>query len=303
MAVLIFFLVALVFFMVLIYLSRKMQSDSYTIPGPRPLPIVGNVFSMDFTALHMTFAQFAEQYGRIFKVSFFGRQVVVINDITLARKAFLGEKYGDVFNDRPPTFAGKYIVFNSNSIGAGQATKRTFILRKMLHKGFKVFGEGISRFEDHVNEELDRLVSEIDDHEGKDFNMCTLLKKSFANWMSSLVTGKKANLGDSQIIWDFIEIGNLLAAPGFHEILVSFPFLRHLPGKPGRTYRALLKARNKLLKRFLYLHKGDAFGALKNADGLLAALIKMQKEENERAGYEVVDDLRGLMINLFFLLA
>ena len=26
----------------------------------------------------------------------------------------------------------------------------------------------------------------------------------------------------------------------------------------------------------------------------------LQKEENERAGYEIVDDLRGLMLDMFF---
>ena len=297
---LIFFLAAFFFIMVFICFSLMKQSNSCTFPGPKPLPIVGNVFSMDFTALHMTFAQLAEQYGKLVKVSFFGRQVVVINDINLARKAFLGEVYGDVFNDRPIHFTGKYILFNANSIGQGKAIKRTFILRKMLHKGFKVFGEGQARFEHHVTEELDRLVSEIDDNEGKDFNMCLLLKKSFANWMASLVTGKKANIDDSQIIWYYIESGNLLAAPGLNELMVLFPFLRHLPGKPGRTYEAVLKARYKLLQRFVYLHKEDAVSALKNADGLLAALIKMQKEENERAGYEIIDDLRGSMIDIFY---
>ena len=117
---------------------------------------------------------------------------------------------------------------------------------------------------------------------------------------SSLVTGRKANIGDSQIIWDYIETSNVLAAPGLNELMVLFPFLRHLLGKPGRTYKAVIKARNKLLQRFVYLHKEDAVSDLKNADGLLAALIKMQKEETERAGYEIVDDLRGLMIDIFF---
>ena len=80
-------------------------------------------------------------------------------------------------------FTGEYIEFNSNDTGSGKAIKRTFILRKMLYKGFKVFCEEVAKFERHVTEELDRLVSEIDDHEGKDFIMCLLLKKSFANWI------------------------------------------------------------------------------------------------------------------------
>ena len=116
--------------------------------------------------------------------------------------------------------------------------------------------------------------------------------------MSALLTGKKAHVDDAEIVWDFDDAFNVLLSPGLNAVLARFPFLRNLPGKPGRLYRTCRKARDRLLRRFLRL---DSTTESKTGhSGLLAALIQMQEEENKRAGYEVAGDLRGLILDMFF---
>ena len=167
----------------------------------------------------------------------------------------------------------------------------------MLQKGFKVFGEGVARFEYQMTEEFDRFLAEIKSTNAEDFDISPLLKKSFANWMSALLTGKKAQIDDAEIVSDFDDSLNALVTPGLNAVLARFPFLRNLPGKPGRLYRTCRKARDRLLLRFLCL---DSTESETGHNGLLAELIQMQEEENKRAGYDVAGDLRGVILDIFF---
>ena len=139
------------------------------------------------------------------------------------------------FPDRPVIFSSKHILFDSD-IAVGRDTQRSFMLRKMLHKGFKMFGEGVARFEHQVNDELDRLVVELNTHSRKDVDICPLLKKSFSNWMSSLITGGKAMTPDAEIIWDFNKYLSSLGSGGTLLLTSLLPSLRFLPGKNTGHY-------------------------------------------------------------------
>ena len=282
-------------FVIMVWLRRKTQSSCHSPPGPRPMPLVGNIFSLNFNRMHLTFAKLAELYGKIFKVSILGQDVIVINDITMLRKALQGEEFIDVFSGRPDAFVAKYIFFDSD-ISVGKDKDKVGILRKMLHKGFKVFGEGVAGFEYQVNDELDRLVAELKTHSRKDIDICPLLKESFSNWMSSLLTGQKAKGSDAKIIQNFNESYNILVSGGTFLLTTLFPSLRFLPGKFRTIYRNCINARDRLLLRFYNIHDNKP----QDTGGLLAALMQMQKHKNQQAGYEIVNDLRGLILDIFF---
>ena len=286
-------------FVVMVWYRRKTKTSFRSPPGPMPLPLVGSLFSINFRKMHLTFAKLAELYGKIFKVSILGKDILVINDITMLRKALQGEEFVHVFADRPDTFAAKYIFFDSD-IALGKDNNSVYTLRKMLHKGLKVFGEGVAGFEYQANDELDRLVSELNTHSRKDIDIRPFMKKSFSNWMSSLITGQKAKRSDPKIIWDFNESINILGTGGTFLLTNLLPSLRLLPGKIRIIYKNIIKARDRLLHRFYYSHEDELRDLRKDAGSLLAVLIQMQKENNQQAGYEIVSDIRGLLMDIFF---
>ena len=61
--------------------------------------------------MHLTFSKLADLYGKIFKVSILGQDIVVINDITMLRNVLQGEEFISVFSDRPVIFSSKHIFF------------------------------------------------------------------------------------------------------------------------------------------------------------------------------------------------
>ena len=281
--------------------KTDMGHISRVLPEPFSLPFFGHALFMDLRNLHLTFAKYAEKYGRIFQVKIFGQTVVVLNDHKLVRKAFANDYYGDVFNDRPASFVGKYVGFGYRNISFGQCDKRTLTLRKMLHKGLKVFGEGVTEFEQHVQDELTRLVNEIHALRGEDFCLGQVLKKSFGNWMASLLTGREATENDSTIIWNLLDAINAIMAPDMTFISETFPFMRNCPGKLGRLYKASITARNIALRRFV-AHSNMKTQDNDDNNSLVKVLVGYQKVENEKAGYELIDGvyLLGLVQDIIF---
>ena len=254
-------------------------------------------FSVDMPSLHLLCEKYAEVYGKTFQLRLFGKTLVIINDSKLIRKAFASEEYGDVFNDRPENFIPRYLQlgFESRKEQYMQLGEATVAVRKIIHKCQKVFGEGVTRVEQQVEAELSRLINVIGNCLGKDIDVAKFLRESFANSMASLLTGKPAEDGDSDIIWNVISTRSMLGDRKTSIILTRFPFLRHMPGKYGRMFSEAIRARDRLFERFATpdLHVNPDVMSVSNEQGndnVKAMLYALQKEANTEAGYQLIDD-------------
>ncbi|KAH9986740.1 cytochrome P450 [Russula compacta] len=69
-------------------------------PGPRPLPIIGNLLDIPLERSWLTYTRFSKTYGDVLSFRFLGQVIVVLNT-TKAAKDLL-EKRGDIYVDRPP---------------------------------------------------------------------------------------------------------------------------------------------------------------------------------------------------------
>jgi cytochrome P450/nitrite reductase/ring-hydroxylating ferredoxin subunit len=65
------------------------------LPGPRPLPLVGNIHQLNPTRVHLTLQAWAEQYGPIYKLSMGPQQAIAISDPSLIN---------ELLRARPETF-------------------------------------------------------------------------------------------------------------------------------------------------------------------------------------------------------
>ncbi|KAG1899593.1 cytochrome P450 [Suillus fuscotomentosus] len=87
-------------FIVITSLKRFITNRQKKLPpGPVPLPLLGNVLSLDTKAAWLTYTEWAAAYGDLFFVRLLGQEVVVINSQHVAEA--LLDKRSRIYSDRP----------------------------------------------------------------------------------------------------------------------------------------------------------------------------------------------------------
>ena len=277
--------------------GKRNPAKALMIPEPPGYPLIGHSFKVDMASLHLLCEGYAEVYGKLFQLRIFGKTLVIINDSKLIRKAFASEEYGDVFNDRPENFIPRYLQlgFESRKERYMQLGEATVAVRKIIHKCLKVFGEGVTRVEQQTDAELSRLITEMNSYHEKDLDLALFFRESLAYTIASLLTGKPAKDGDSEIIWNAIKTRITLGDRSINTILTTFPFLRHMLGKYGRMFRDAVRARDKCFERFVTPDVRSNSNGQDN-DNVIGMLYALQKEVNNKAGYHIIDDYYILAI-------
>lgn len=76
-------------------LQRPALRTLRDLPGPRPWPVVGNVFQVSLHRMHQNLADWANEHGPFFRVQLGGFKILVVTD---------AELIGQLLKDRPDTF-------------------------------------------------------------------------------------------------------------------------------------------------------------------------------------------------------
>ncbi|KAL4079442.1 cytochrome P450 [Scleroderma citrinum] len=87
---------------VIVYIIQRIafkRSPAPLPPGPRPLPLVGNLFDIPRIKPWLTYAQWGEKYGDITRIQVLGQHIILLNSIRAAIEMF--DKKGAKYSDRP----------------------------------------------------------------------------------------------------------------------------------------------------------------------------------------------------------
>ena len=298
---------ALVFFTALcfgilidrLFRSRNVNADGKEIPGPKPWPLIGIVLDVNLRGLHLSVSRMAELYGPIFRLKLLGRNIIIINDVELERKAFACTKYGDIFNDRYYSFFGKYILFGRSDIVFADGNKKTMTKRKMFHRSLKFYGDGIPHFNRMNEDELMHVLEKLKLTKQCDFDLHALVYKSLANTIVRLINGTCPTHHDCEDIMEVAEAGGFFAS-GAGFIYDFIPMIRFLPGFFSSRYRKAIALRDQLLDKFYLTVKDVADNTSRRNQGLIQNLIKMQNEINQNAGTDYIteNDMEGIITDV-----
>ncbi|KAJ7062510.1 cytochrome P450 [Mycena amicta] len=135
-------------------------------PGPRGLPIVGNVLDVPSENHWLAFAKLGNTYGEIVSLRILAQHIIIINSVEIAENIL--DTNGAIFSERPIVpMAGELAEFN-NVVALCQYTdsERVKKERRMFHK---LFGtrQAVKSFEGVVMEEVGRMLLKINETQGK----------------------------------------------------------------------------------------------------------------------------------------
>ncbi|KAM3930497.1 cytochrome P450 2F2-like [Leptodactylus fuscus] len=202
-------------------------------PGPKPLPIIGNVLELDMSKPHKTFMELSKTYGPVLSVQLGMRKMVVLCGYETIKDALINHSEG--FTDRPvEPVTAKLLKNNGIASSNGENWK---VMRRFSLSTLRDYGMGRKTIENKIIEEAECLVQKIKTFEGKPFGNFTSINAAVANIIVAILLSKRFDYDDPTILKLMAIVNSnvrLLGSPWI-RLYNSFPLLMDwLPG-PHRT--------------------------------------------------------------------
>ncbi|KAG1849795.1 cytochrome P450 [Suillus tomentosus] len=212
-------------FIVITSLKRFIRNRQNKLPpGPVPLPLLGNVLSVNTKEPWLTYTEWAAVYGDLFFVRLLGQEIMVINSQPVAEA--LLDKRSRIYSDRPyiatlePFGWSDVFVFTSYS-------DEWRLCRRLFHQTFR--SDSALKFRPmQIKQAREMIVNLIDDPQHNHFHFAT-----FSSSVAISATyGYQTSPRDDplvRIMENAIALGLQVMTPEKAILLKTFPFLLKLP--------------------------------------------------------------------------
>ncbi|XP_077997231.1 cytochrome P450 2B4-like [Glandiceps talaboti] len=160
-------------------------------PGPRGLPLLGNVFALANATPFSTLRDMATIYGDVFTVRLGTQLVVVLNSYDAIRQALV-EKADD-FVGRP-NFDVKIGTLDDGVV-LSNGTKWKF-KRRLFLSYLRTFGMGKASMERRILEESQYLLQAFENHNGRALDPMEHMNNTIYNVICSIVVGERFEYED-----------------------------------------------------------------------------------------------------------
>ncbi|KAG7461061.1 hypothetical protein MATL_G00205960 [Megalops atlanticus] len=213
---------------IIIYILNLSKTNKNYPPGPWPLPLVGNIFSLNMKRPYQTLMELNEKYGSVFSIQMGLRKVVVLCGYETVKEALISQ--ADQFAERPdiPIFwqitKGNGIIF-----GHGDSWKT---IRRFTLTVLRDLGMGKKNIEEKIIEESEHLVKQFEKQNGQPFQTTIPLNAATSNIIVSLLMGKRMEYED-EIFQRLLIMNNesfTLTGSPFVQLYNMYPMIHPLPG-------------------------------------------------------------------------
>ena len=216
---------------VVVYFIKSLIRWRKLPPGPWGLPFIGYGIFIPYQ-FENYFKKLVAKYGKVFSLTIYGQDVVMISDIDLIKKCMLK----DVFNYRPHDWMFTALDKPNLVSWNGEEWKEQ---RKFAVRVFKQLGVGKTVIEEKIHEEIDYLFGQIEkqqkqlDTKKEGVLMYPLIGPSASNVVTLLVTGKRFDFDHpTRKALDEIflqrDVGKILGTLGIMNYLVPLARLMFL---------------------------------------------------------------------------
>ncbi|XP_042964703.1 cytochrome P450 84A1-like [Carya illinoinensis] len=192
LAIFLMIIIPLLFLLGLVFLvQRKLPYP----PGPKGLPIVGNMGMMD-QLTHRGLAKLAKEYGGIFHLRIGYLHMVAVSNPEVARQVLLVQD--SIFSNRPATIAIKYLTYDRADMAFAHYSPFWRQMRKL--RVMKLFSRKRAESWESVREEVDATVRTVASNTGEPVNIGELVFELTKNIIYRAAFGTKSHEGQDPLL-------------------------------------------------------------------------------------------------------
>ncbi|XP_033630841.1 cytochrome P450 1A1-like [Asterias rubens] len=224
--------------------TNNNTEKSKSLPGPRGLPLLGNILDLGGEALHVNLSQLAQKYGDVYQIRIGSRPVVVLNGMETIRQALV--KQSTDFAGRPDFMSSQVMKeINGGSMTFSDYSPGWKLHRKIGETALRHFtsGQQSSSVQDKVLLEVQELIETwTNNNKGSTVvDPSLMLKLSVSNIMCSYIFSRRHKLDDARLR-DFAAMSDDFGAAASSGNTMDFmPWLKYLPTKTMQNFRRLLQ--------------------------------------------------------------
>ncbi|KAM4632523.1 cytochrome P450 2K1-like [Discoglossus pictus] len=239
-------------------------------PGPKPLPVIGNLNILDLKKPFQSFMELSEKYGDIFTIQFGPKKMVVISGYKAVKEALVTKAHDFGGRADIPIFKlltqGNGIVFSH-----GESWK---VMRRFTLSTLRDFGMGKKTIENRIQDELDPLLKHYMSYNAKDDDptFLTLIQLIHANT-------------------------KMLGTP-LLQLYNCYPLLGYLFGAHKKVFKNVELLKN-FLRKYIQEHRSEY--NTNNITGFIDAFLMKQEQESSNSNTYFHDE--NLMLSVVDLFA
>ncbi|XP_077147772.1 cytochrome P450 2B11-like [Ranitomeya variabilis] len=288
--------IVVILFLAVSFKNQKQENYKNFPPGPKPLPILGNVLMMDMSKPYKTFMELSKTYGPVFSVQIGMTKIVVLCGYEAVKDALVN--HADVFSDRPRAHVFTKLLNNNGVVFSNGENWK--VMRRFTLSTLRDYGMGKKTIEDKIIEEAECLVQKLKSYDGKPFDNLTSINAAVANIIVAILLSHRFEYEDPTIL-KLIDLINgnfrLLGSPWI-RLYNSFPTLMGLLPGPHRTMFGNMVELQKFITATFTKQKKEL--DVNDQRNLIDAfLAKQQEGKPESTEYFHNKNLTALVDNLF----
>ncbi|XP_051488583.1 cytochrome P450 2K4-like [Apus apus] len=262
----------------LLYLLTSLKKSVCNLPpGPRPLPLIGNLNVVDLKKPFQSLTELSKIHGNVFTVHFGPRKVVVLAGYETIKDALYN--HAEDFGERAdiPIFR-KITQGNGIAFSHGEQWKT---IRRFTLSTLRDFGMGKRTIEIRILEEVNSLIKYFESYHGKPFDTKMILNNAVSNVICSILFGERFEY-DDPVFLTLLKLINentkLLGSP--MVLLYNFyPTLGFLSGA-SKTVLQNIRELNAFLQKLFQEHKEEL--SENNLTGFVDAFLMKQQQESKK---------------------
>ncbi|ELU12244.1 hypothetical protein CAPTEDRAFT_73429, partial [Capitella teleta] len=254
-------------------------------PGPKGLPLIGNLHQIDACKPHQTFTDWAKIHGSVYQLRFGFTPVIIASGYNSIHEILVAN--GSDFSGRPSSFRMSYQQQHTGFAFLDPSPKG-HCLRKLTFRHLKTVGDGMVRVERLAAVANRSLLHKLAASDGAAVDPKDYFYQATMSMMLMLIFGKHLEEGDSEFqqLRDIEDSQNLGLSPGgAGELLDIFPWLRHFNNKTFKLLKHAVSIRHAFFQDYLRKmnESSDSYGK-----GIVDQMIRSIREEDLE---EQLDDL------------
>ena len=171
----------ILYFLIVPLVTCKNPAPDARLPGPRSLPMVGNLFDLGIRKPHEKLMELSQQHGPIYKLRYLNENCVVLTSLPLIMEASFNK--GSHFSGRPSTFRFQQIIKETGLLDFGDLDDIGRIWRKIGARNVRPNREALEGVEPVTTE----ICQELLDSWSSSSGTAKYLKDDLARFSSCLM--------------------------------------------------------------------------------------------------------------------